>query len=169
MEINRDRKRYQDELSKLQEEYQDRKKNLVDSKEKEINSLKGYYDEKKEVLRDNQEAAVNHIQKSQDQLIQEYRQKREKTIANSQAEIKDTEEFYNSKLSGYQQKKAEQVGQRRGPSGGEAAVPKTVVRTAPRVKPVPCTRNLPYLRKLFAAGLQRPRTMLCCAPIATGV
>ena len=102
-----ERSRYNSQLSDIQSDYQEKKRKLVETKEKEIDNVKDYYDQKKENLSTSQEAAVNHIQVSQKKAIDKAEEQRHTIVTKNHEEIKRLDEDYNQKLNETQKDRSE--------------------------------------------------------------
>lgn len=107
MDPAKERNRYTSNISDIQADYQERKRKLIEGKEKELDTLEGHYEKKRDNLKENQEAVINHIQTSQQETMEKAQEQREAIVKRSQKEIRQLDENYKTRSNDLQQNRNE--------------------------------------------------------------
>ena len=79
--INNDRQKQATDIKKLQEQYQQRRKEIIEQNESNLSELKRDYKEKEDSVRKSGEAVINHIKKNTKQREQQLIDKQNRQLA----------------------------------------------------------------------------------------
>lgn len=92
------RQAYQNELSELQTEYQQKKKKLVQDNEQQLDDLNQNYGKRKEKVFEQNEAAINHIQSRQTEEMDRLQERRKNALGRSAEQLQKSQNKYQEKI-----------------------------------------------------------------------
>lgn len=99
VESSKARRNQQNDLSDLQSEYAQKKKQYTREQEQQLSDMKDYYNERKEDARVQGEAAINHIRKKQAENVETSEETRHKIAERGQAQVDGMETDYRKKIA----------------------------------------------------------------------